>query len=148
MEPAVIKINAANFPPLYTNHAPSSHLFGRSISLAVTARGSMRVRAGCHVVHRNPAPSLSSLLFGQKTCCSAVAFLETLLKVLFNVLCWPVAPGPSATESIVTVPEVECVCVCGGGGGGGMTLQQWQLAAQLAGAISSQWRAFPRGPVI
>lgn len=106
----------------------------------------MGVRAGCHVVHRNPAPSLSSLLFGQKTCCSAVAFLETLLKVLFNVLCWPVAPGPSATESIVMVLEVECVC--GGGGGGGMTLQQWQLAAQLAGAISSQWRVFPRGPVI
>lgn len=29
-----------------------------------------------------------------------------------------------------------------------MTLQQWQLAAQLAGAISSQWSAGPQGPVI
>ena len=41
-----------------------------------------------------------------------------------------------------------CVCVCVQGEEGGMTLQQWQLAAQLAGAISSQWRAFPLGPVI
>ena len=38
-------------------------------------------------------------------------------------------------------------CMCRGGGG--MTLQQWQLAAQLAGAkLSSQWTAFPLGPVI
>lgn len=33
-------------------------------------------------------------------------------------------------------------------GGGVMTLQQWQLAAQLAEAISSQWTAVPLGPVI
>lgn len=79
-----------------------------------------------------------------------MAFLRSLLQILFNALQWPVA---MAAGSIVMVLKLEgigggvCVSVCGGVGGG-MTLQQWQLAAQLAGAIPSQWRAFPLGPVI
>lgn len=101
-------------------------------------------------MHCNPAQSLSSLMFSKKTCCSAVAFLKSVLQVLFNALHWPVA---LAAGSIVMVLKVEGILRGGGGvcvcvGRGGMTLQQWQLAAQLAEAISSQWRAFPLGPVI
>lgn len=74
-----------------------------------------------------------------------MAFLNTLLQVLFNALRWPVA---LAAGSIVTVLKVEGGREGGRAVVGGMTLQQWQLAAQLAGAISSQWTAFPLGPVI
>lgn len=42
-------------------------------------------------MHCNSAFSLSSLLWAQKTCCHAVAFLESLLQILFNSVRRPAA---------------------------------------------------------